>query len=97
MMAGVARGGSLSVAGLDLVALAESSEAFSALASYALKINVVTEFQLGPDGQLAGVSFGFDGTGDVAPPALGRAFQIDILEVQGRYENETGRMTQRLS
>ena len=90
---GVARSGSLSVVGLDLVALAENSEAFSALAPYALKINVVTEFQLGPDGQLAGVSFGFDGTGDVAPPALGRAFQIDILEVQGRYENETGRLT----
>ncbi len=90
---GVARGGLLSVTGLDLVALAENSEAFSALAPYALKINVVTEFQLSADGQLAGVSFSFDGAGNVAPPALGRAVQIDMLEAQGHYEKETGRLT----
>jgi hypothetical protein len=89
---GVPRGGSLSVTGLDLVALAANSEAFSSLAPYALTTNLVSEFELGPQGQLAGVYFSLDGAGNVAPPELDRPLQIDMFEIQGRYETEIGRL-----
>jgi len=90
---GVPRGGTLSVMGLDLAALAANSESFTALAPYGLKTNIIAEYQLEADGLLSEVSFALDGSGRVAPPELDRVFQVETLEIHGRYESQGNRLT----
>jgi hypothetical protein len=90
---GVPRGGSLSVMGLDLTALAANSESFTALAPYGLKTNIIAEYRLEADGRLSEVSFALDGSGSVAPPELGRVIEVETFEIHGRYESQGSRLS----
>jgi len=91
--AGIPQSGTLNILGLDLVALAANSEPFSMLAPYALTTDMAADFELSNDGYLEEVSFRFDGAGTVAPPTLGRVLQLDLFQVQGRFERENAQLT----
>ncbi len=82
---GMPQNGTVSIEGLDFAALAANSEKFAALAPYALKANVSSNYRLGEDGQIADASLTFAAAGQISPPGMDKTYQVDALEIEGAY------------
>jgi uncharacterized protein YhdP len=77
--------GTLSLKGIDLVALAQNSAKFAALNRYAMKGDLAADFAFDAEGQITTANFQIEGEGDIGAREIETSIHLDSLKLSGRY------------